>query len=227
VRDFDVFGTGEPIPVVGDAVVVLPADGGEAWTLWSTWDWRDPAWHERWDSNFYPQGGDWTHANALSYAAWNDTLLVSLRNFDVLLEIDRESGTLLREFGGDAGYAFADGSRAFNYQHDANWTAAHTLLLISTDEEARETTALEYAVDDDARTLTEIWSHGDGEGHYALVQGSARELGNGNRLINYGSVGLVQEVTVKGEVAWELQARAGSAVGNALTLSDFYDPLVE
>ncbi|MFH1468928.1 MAG: aryl-sulfate sulfotransferase [Pseudomonadota bacterium] len=225
VRDFDVFDTGEPISVVGDAVMILPVDGGEPYAFWSTWDWRDPHWHDRWDSGFYPQGGDWTHCNAVNYVASNDTLLVSVRNFDVLLEVDMQSGAVLREFGGEDGYRFAEGSRTFNYQHDATWTVDDTLLLITTDEEVRETTAVEYAVDDGAQTLTEIWSQGDGEGHYALVQGTARDLSNGNRLINYGSVGLVQEVTLDHEVVWEMKALAGTAFGNTVPFPDLYDPL--
>ena len=225
VREFDVYGDGTPIPVVGDAVMILPPDGGDPYPFWTTWDWRDPAWHDRFESGFYPQGGDWTHSNAVNYTAWNDTLLVSIRNFDILLELDLQTGEVLREFGGDTGYQFTEGSRRFNYQHDAAWTADHTLLLITSDEEARETTAVEYSVDDSAQTLTEIWSQGDGEGHYALVQGTARDLSNGNRLINYGSVGLVQEVTLDHEVVWELRALAGSAFGNTVPFPDLYDPL--
>jgi hypothetical protein len=224
VRDHDVDGDGTDESVVGDVINIVPPDGSAPTTFWTTWDWREPAFHDRWDSGFYPQGGDWTHANSLHYYDETDTYLLSIRNFDVILEIDATSGEVLREFGGEDGYAFTEGSRVFNYQHDVSWTADGTLLLISTDEEISETTAVEYAVDDDAQTIDEIWSHGDGEGHNVLVQGTARDLANGNRMINFGSVGLIREVTLDNEIVWEMSAFAGYAFGNTVPFSDLWEP---
>lgn len=227
VRDFDVGADGDEEPVVGDAIVVAPADGGEPYTFWSVWDDsfdHDPAWHDRWDSGFYPQGGDWTHANSLHYYEASNTFLVSFRNLDMIAEIDADSGEVLREFGGATGYQLTEGSRSFNYQHDVSWTPADTLLMITTDDKVNETTAVEYAIDDDERTLEEIWSHGDGEGIHVLVQGTARELDNGNRLINFGSSGLVREVTPEGDVVWEMSVRVGFAFGNTVPFSDLWEP---
>ncbi len=81
VRDYDMDdGLGE-MSVVGDAIWVIPPDGGEHELLWSTWDdWRPPEKTEGWDSSFYPQGADWTHANSLHYDEKRDTYLLSLRN---------------------------------------------------------------------------------------------------------------------------------------------------
>ncbi len=226
VRDYDMGGDGKLEPVVGD----VPPDGGEPTTFWSVWDdsfEHDPEWHDRWDSGFYPQGGDWTHANSLHYYEDSNTYLISFRNLDMIAEIDATSGEVLREFGGETGYQLTDGSRSFNYQHDVSWTADDTLIMITTEdiEDGRhETTAVEYAIDDDAQTLDEIWSHGDGEGIYVLVQGTARDLDNGNRLINFGSSGLVREVTIEGDVVWELSARAGAAFGNTVPFSDLWQP---
>jgi hypothetical protein len=227
VRDYDMDGDGEEVPVVGDAIVIVPADGGEPYPFWSVWDEGfsyEPAWHDRWDSAFYPQGGDWTHANSLHYYEATDTFLVSFRNLDMIAEIDATSGEVLREFGGLHGYQLTEGSRSFNYQHDVGWTAEGNLLMITTDDEINETTAVEYAVDDGAQTLDEVWSHGDGERIYVLVQGTARDLENGNRLVNFGSAGLIREVTLEGDVVWELEARAGYAFGNSVPFTDLWNP---
>ncbi len=227
VQDYDVGGQGKLVPVVGDSIVIVPADGGEPYTFWSVWDdsfEHDPAWHDRWDSGFYPQGGDWTHANSLHYYDETDTFLVSFRNLDMIAEIDATTGDVLREFGGESGYQLTEGSRSFNYQHDVSWTADGNLLMITTDDDIKETTAVEYAVDDDARSLDEIWSHGDGEGIYVLVQGTARDLSNGNRLINFGSSGIVREVTIDNEVVWEMEVLAGAAFGNTVPFVDLWQP---
>jgi hypothetical protein len=224
VRDYDVDGNGSEESVVGDVINIVPPDGGPPTTFWSTWDWRTPVRHDRWNSGFYPQGGDWTHANSLHYYDASDTYLVSIRNFDVVLELDASTGEVLREFGGSDGYTLTEGSREFNYQHDVSWTAEGHLLMITTDDEARETSAVEYAVDDGAQTMDEVWSHGDGEGLYVLVQGTARDLSNGNRMVNFGSSGVVREVTLEGEVVWELSVRAGAAFGNTVPFSDLWEP---
>ncbi len=226
VRDAEVDGLGE-VSVVGDSVEVLTPEG-EQYTLWSGWDLYEPAWHDGWDSAFYPQGGDWTHANALHYSAERDSLLMSFRNLRTIVELEfQDDGSVEvgRQFGGEGGYGFAEGTREFNYQHDPNFTEGGTILMITTDEED-ETTAVEYEIDDDQELLTEIWSHGDGEGLYVLVQGTARELSNGNRMVNFGSSGLVREVTPDGDVAWEMSALAGAAFGNTVPFDDLYDPLL-
>ncbi len=227
VRDYDLGGEGTMVPVVGDSIDIVPPGGGAPGSFWSVWDdafAHDPAWHDRWDSGFYPQGGDWTHANSLHYYDDSNTFLISFRNLDMIAEIDADTGAVLREFGGTAGYQLTEGSRSFNYQHDVSWTADGTLLFITTDETTFETTAVEYEVDDDAQTLNEVWSHGDGEGIHVLVQGTARDLDNGNRLVNFGSSGLVREVTPQGEVVWELEARAGAAFGNTVPFADLWEP---
>lgn len=229
VRDYDVDGNGTDESVVGDVINIVPPGGGEAEYFWSTWDWRVPQRHDRWDSGFYPQGGDWTHANSLHYYDETDTFLLSIRNFDVVLEIDATTGDLLREFSGDDGYQLQEGSRSFSYQHDVTWTAEGHLLMISTPEENEdgsrvETVAVEYAVHDDTQTLEEVWSYGDGEGYNVLVQGTARDLSNGNRMVNFGSSGVVREVTMEGEVVWDLSVRMGAAFGNTVPFSDLWEP---
>ncbi len=218
-------GRGE-VSVVGDAIWLIPADGGEHRLIWNSFDdWRDIERTGSWDSGFYPQGFDWTHANALHYSEERDSYLLSLRNFDTILEIASDGGFPLYEYGGTHGFGFAPDSRPFEYQHDPDWTADGTLLMISTPSDTRETVAIEYQVDAKNRLLVEVWSHGDGLGHFAQVQGSARDLANGSRMVNFGSLGLAQEVTQDNEVVWELSARAGAAFGNTITFDDMYDPL--
>ncbi len=223
VQDYDIGDAEGSVPWVGDAIQIV----GEDEPIWSTWEWREPEKVDGWDGTFYPQGHDWTHANALHYSQERDSYLLSLRNYDMILEVAGDGSQVLHEYGGDFGYAFDEGSRAFNYQHDPDWTADGTLLMISTDVDTDETTAVEYEVDHDAQLLREVWSHGDGEGFSVLIQGTARDLPNGNRLVNLGSEGVIREVTYEGEVVWEMSALAGSAVGNTIPFPDMYDPLGE
>ena len=217
IRDWYDEELGEEVPVVGDAVVVVPAEG-EPWVLFSTWDWREPVKHERWDGGFYPQGYDWSHGNSLRYYEDSDTLLMSFRNLETIIELDASTGEVLREFGA-YGYGFAEGTRPFLYPHDPGWTSEGNLTVVSTDE---ETVVMEYEVDDEAGLLTEVWSVGDGEAHQVLAQGMMQELDNGNRFISWGSAGLLQEVTADGQVVWELATEVGWIFGSVVLLDTFY-----
>jgi len=215
---------GALVPVVGDRISILPADGGDPWTFFSTWDWRDPQVHDRWNDGFYEDlGADWTHANAVRYDEQTDSYLLSLRNMDTVLEIDGSTAQVLREFG-RSGYTFGSGSFEFSFQHDPNWTPERTLLMLSTDEEVKQTWAVEYLVDPDARVLREVWRHGDDESIYAQYQGGVRILSNGNRLVNFGSAGVLQEVTEDGDVVWEVRGGTGAAFGATRAFESFYDP---
>ena len=83
-----------------------------------------------------------------------------------------------------------------------HYTQAGTLLLTSTASMEDGTFVREYTVDDESRTLHQVWSHGDGTG--AWMMGEAHRLPNGNTLISYGSTPIVREVTADGDVAWQL-----------------------
>ncbi len=222
---------GKPVPVVGDDIVLLTPDG-ETCTLFSTWDYAEPVKHENWYDPFYPQGFDWTHGNALSYDERTDLLLASFRNVSAVLELqldlETKTASLVRQIGGLEGYIFgqdtpvyvpAAGNTGFSFQHDPTWTPQGSLLMISSE---MEIIAAEYALDDETQTLEQIWTHGKGEGFTAEIQGSARMLANGNRLLAFGTSGIIREVLPSGEVVWELQSPMGAAFGRVMALEEFY-----
>jgi len=221
------------LPVVGDAVVLRTPDG-EQRTLFSTWDWVEPERTPMWDDAFYPQGADWTHGNGLHYDPERELLVLSLRNVNTVLDLAlddaRGEAWPLRQYGieGDARFVEEDqlfeASReeAFHMQHDPTFTADGTLLL-TTVLEAR-TQVAEYTIEQDAQKLRLTRTHGGEEELFASAMGMARELPNGNWLVSFGTSGLVQEVTPQGEVAWELQASAGCALGDVQLFDAFYAP---
>ena len=56
--------------------------------------------------------------------------------------------------------------------------------------------------------------------------GQFSRLENGNRLINYGSAGVLQEVTEDGEVVWEVYSPLGYWFGNGEMLDSLYEAAV-
>jgi hypothetical protein len=80
----------------------------------------------------------------------------------------------------------------------------------------------EYAIDDVAKTLRQVWSWKDGRGTRTLYAGEAHRLPNGNTLVNYGTTPLIREVTSEGDIVWEIGWSEQSFVGRSVFLDDLY-----
>ena len=223
--------------MVGDEIVEVAPDGTVT-HVFSVWDYLAPT-DERsdlWNADFYPQGYDWTHGNALVYdevhpLTGGEAYTFSFGGLDLFLVVDRASGEVLYEFSGLGGYGtedawtVAEGSTPFSFQHDTNWSAGDgNVLMVTTNnyDDGQWTLGIEYELDEATRTLREVWSYGLGEGLQAFALGQCRRLANGNTWISWGSGGIVREVTPAGEVVWEMAAPAGTFFGQIHYISDLY-----
>ncbi len=214
--------TQEPEPTIGDGIYELSPDG--VWTnIFSVWDWIEPEPNAYWDLDFYGAGHDWTHGNALYYYSDTDTYLMSMGHLDMVVEIQRSTGEVLRTFGGAGEYSVVDGAPAFYFQHDAHWLDNGNLIMTSHYNEEGDFMAAEYEVDDTAKTLTEVWSYGQDQFIYSLAMGQAIRLDNGSTLVNFGYAGLLREVTTDDQIAWEATGDVGAWYGSIRYLQDFYE----
>jgi len=206
------------VEVYGDAIVEVALDGSSE-VIFSTWDWRAPEVHDR----FYKTGADeadWTHANGLHYDQDSDTYLMSLGYLNVVLEISAETGDVVRELGGQ-GYPVVAGE-PFLFQHDPNWTDEGTLLMSSTIGDTDRVMAIEYEIDDQDQSLSELWSFGKEETFESRAGGQAFRLANGNTLLNTGYRGMLVEVNPEGEPVWELYSQMGGVFVAVVFFEDFY-----
>jgi hypothetical protein len=197
-----------PHTIVGDEVVELAPDGTVR-SLFSTWDHLEVRDELTTHQAYWPEGFDWTHGNSLFYVAERDSLLFSMANVATIVEIDRATGAVTRSYRGSADWTLAGddytvaSGEPFRHQHDAHLSEAGTLLAYVTEADTDYTLAIEYAIDDDAKTLTEVWRHQPDPPVRNWALGQVQELANGNRLIASNFAGLVEEVTPDGTVVWE------------------------
>jgi hypothetical protein len=226
IRPWQHPGSGEWMDVQGDTVNILTPEG-ESIELFNAWNWAAPQQTAWFDTEYFEGAKDWTHANALSYNERSNTLLLSIRNLALLVEINVETGAVMRTLGGSSPEAYDPGSTPFSYQHDPNWTETGTILMVSSaprpDNGRTETVAREYMVLPETHQLREIWSYGIDLGEHAQYHGGARLLTNGNRLVNFGSAGTVHEATADGQTAWALSSTPAAAFGSTLMVDDLYD----
>ncbi len=220
VRETSVWGS-----VVGDVIREVSPEGVDR-AIWSTWDDWEIRGLDEFQMEFYSQGADWTHGNFLSWDPVRQTYTLSCRNANIIVEFDRE-GQLLRGVGDYGDHALDDRDKLIQYPHSATWTENGTLLFTTTPLLGEETWAVELALDESTGTAERVWSWGEGEGLYAKVLGEAFRLANGNTVINFGSEGVVVEVTADGEVEWRMESPAGYFPGHLNFIRDLYDPASE
>ncbi len=152
---------------------------------------------------------------------------MSFRNVDTVVELDRD-GDLVRAVGGHGTHALTGGDQLVGKPHSAYWTDSGTLLFTTTPSTSpEETRAIELGFDDEAGTAEVIWSWGEGEGFFAKVLGEALRLPNGNTVVNFGSEGVVVEITPDGEVGWRLETPTGYFPGHLTFIRDLYDPAAQ
>ena len=159
-----------------------------------------------------PAAADWAHANAAILDPRDDTIITSLRHQDALVKASRSDMSLKWILGphdnweGFEPFLLTPVGEPFQWsyhQHAPQITSRGTLLLFdngtyraspftgqaklpATENHSR---AVEYEVDDDAKTIRQLWEFVDPEQLYAPFVGSAFELpATGNVLVTYGGL---------------------------------------
>jgi hypothetical protein len=80
---------------------------------------------------------------------------------------------------------------------------------------------LEFEIDRQNRRLVEKWSYNTGR-EWPMYKGMAIRVSNGNVLANYGSGGVIREITPGGNTAFEIKFDAPNATDG----NDFYNKMV-
>ena len=186
--------------VIGDQIVVGP---DAAQVLFSTWDALTFA-----DEDVPTPVVSWTHANWIEHHPDRKTYLMSTAYTNVILEL-AEDGEVVRLFNGrdavDGTYTYANPQDAFEFPHGPHWASNGDLLVFSTS--SRVSRAIRYRIDDEAGTIEAVWEFGRSYGYEAKALGEVQELPDGNILISWGSVGILQIVDPTDDtVLWEAQA---------------------
>ncbi|HSJ44375.1 MAG TPA: aryl-sulfate sulfotransferase [Euzebyales bacterium] len=162
-----------------------------------------------------PAVADYAHPNSLELYDDGDILL-SVRNYDCIHRIDRQTGDIVWTFGGvncaDNEFDITgDPYDGFSHQHDATLLEDGNILLFDNGNlhDPPRSRVVEYAIDEQARTAELVWSHDDGR--FTGYFGSAGRLDNGNTLISWGALHdpLVTEVTPAGERVFTLSLPPG------------------
>ena len=199
-------------PVVGDRFVEFTPDGDIVWS-WDTFDhldvyrWSYHLLEVYWHNRGFPHHLDWTHGNGITYDPGDDSVIVSLRHQDALIKIDKGSGEIGWILGDHGNWKSPQKEKLLEPAHELRWhyhghnprvTADGTVLMYDNgicraqpyDPQAAPyecfARAVEYEVDEAARTVREVWTSSDDDDPERVISwamGDAHRLANDNMLI--------------------------------------------
>ena len=203
--------------VMGDEVIEFNPQGEVLWR-WNSFDHLDPFkigydtfWSYWWVRGF-PQHLDWTHGNGVHHDPRDDSVLLSLRNLDAVLKIDRPSGEIRWILARDIGWSEALRAKLLkplgegfiwpSHQHNPRLTPEGHVVLFNnnvhqaipfTGERVKSAAeslsrAVVYEIDEAARTARMVFATpvDPQEGMVSFAMGDAHVLPRtGNVLVDF------------------------------------------
>jgi len=198
--------------VFGDRIEEYRPGGGDPVVVWSTFDsWTFEG--GSLDTGHY----DWTHANALDYDPLSGTYSVSLNGLRVIATIDRQTGELLEQIGGDESDYSAEeaGGRLFGPQHQFQFLDGGLLVFDNGSAEDYESRVIEVGLDSELMLAEPTWIYSASPALFCPCQGDVSRLPGGSTLITWSPLGQIQEVSPAGELLWQVNTELGNAFGYA------------
>ena len=192
--------------VVGDNIVEFTPDGEIVWS-WNTFDHLDvmricyhlmvPYWHTR----GFPDHLDWSHGNGVTYDEHDDSIMVSLRHQDAIIKIDKKTKEIVWILGDHTGWESPQKEKLLSPTHDFRWhyhghnprvTGKNRFVMYDNGicrampfhaPEAPPAEcfarAVEYEVDPENMTVTELWTSSSDEADDRVVSWA---MGDAHRL---------------------------------------------
>jgi hypothetical protein len=150
---------------------------------------------------------DYVHGNAVGKDL-DGNIVISSRHLDEVTKINRQTGDVIWRWGGKRNqFTFVDDPRRFSYLHDVRVLPnGHFTLYDNGNTLVPEySRALEYVLDQAAKTATLVWEYRNTPDTFGAGMGNAQRLRNGNTMIGWGTtMPTLTEVTPDGRKAFEL-----------------------
>jgi outer membrane protein assembly factor BamB len=193
--------------LVGDQIVEWdPRRNAMVWS-WHLFDHHIPETDRR----------DYSHANTIEPDSRDGSLIVSCRNMNQLLKVDKETGEILWRLGVDGDFEM-DPADYFYHQHSPELQPDGNILLFDNGTARPKvhggeySRALELEVDEEARTARAVWSYRHDPDLFCPIWSDADRLPNGNTLITFGTrtegdTTRYVEVTPEKDVVWDVELR--------------------
>lgn len=193
------------------AIVIQELDAAKnvvfEWTSWDHFNITDATQEDMTASVI-----DYVHTNAIE-PDQDGNLLISSRNMDEITKIDRATGEIIWRFGGKHNqFTFANDTIGFSHQHDIRRLENGHVTMFDNGNFHNPpfSRALEYQLDDTAKTATLVWQFRHTPDVVSPAMGNTQRLANGNTVIGWGATNpTTTEVTPEGKIVYEMSLPDG------------------
>ncbi len=186
---------GNPNAIVYGSIIQELDEGKNVVFQWRSWDYIPIT--DCYDDLTAP-ALDYIHVNSIDVDA-DGNLLVSCRETSTVLKIDRLTGDVIWRMGGKHNeFAFAgehagNAPEYFSFQHDVRRIGNGDVTLMDNGNQHLPpySRAVEYSIDENAKTATLVWEYRHTPDVFDPAAGSVQRLSNGNTLIGWGNANLL------------------------------------
>jgi hypothetical protein len=232
--EYDVRDTTDYLQVAGDSVVLFK--NGQRELLLSTFDVLNPSpITEMWEHGFFPNAYDWTHANSIRWYPEHESLLLTIPGLNSIWRIGLD-GMLQEVYLGrfatsepyeqgnmyqQQPYPIIEGG-TFDMPHGATLDSMGRLWVLSNGLGTEtESTAQGYEIIEEQLSLFQEIDVPI-EGARTAGLGSVEYLEDTEGvLINWGILGILEEVDSNNQRIWQLETSLGEVLGMSTTFDDF------
>ena len=155
---------------------------------------------------------DYVHGNALEIDK-DGNLLISCRHMDEITNINSQTGDIIWRLGGKNNqFNFTNDTMKFSHQHAIRRIKNGDITLFDNGNFHYPpfSRAVEYALDEQNKTITLIWQYRHSPDIFGLAMGYVQRLDNGNTFIGWGAANpSVTEVDPNGNKVLELNLPGG------------------
>jgi hypothetical protein len=210
--DETAYGGGAEDQLAGHQLIRINAGGTvdtliQGWGYWTHDDKIDPP--------LADQSID--HPNSISFDR-DGGVIISYRNLGAVLKIDPTTHAVLWQLGGARNqFKFIDDPlNGFGGQHAVQVLPnGHFIIFDNGVTHTPQTSrAVEYAVDQSAKTATMVWQYAPSPPLFNQFTGSVQRLANGNTVIAWTNAGLIDEVSADGTLLDRMQIYNAAGVPN-------------
>lgn len=200
------------------------------WSSWNHFHITDNPYYEPWTNNEM----NFIHTNSIDID-YDGHFVISSRNLDEITKIHRTTGEIIWRWGGtQTDFEFIN-DYPFTHQHTLRCLGNDNYLLYDNGNHSSQYTglpnisrAVEYHLDLDAMTCENIWEYTHPDFYYTPSIGSTQRLPNGNTLVDFGNLQLLNtgsvlvEVTPENEVVFQLEYDNGGNLYRAHKFDWFF-----
>jgi hypothetical protein len=212
IRNVDdtAYGGGPSDPLAGHQLLRISAAGAvdtllQGWAYWTHADKIDPP--------VADQSID--HPNSIDFDL-DGGVIASFRNLGAVIKIDPTTRKVLWQLGGARNqFTFiGDPLNGFSGQHSVRVLPNGHFIVFDNgvSNSTPASRAVEYAVNESARTATMVWQYIPDPPLFNQFTGSVQRLANGNTVVAWTNYGLVDEVSSTGALVNRMQFNSAPGV---------------